>query len=89
MFADDKVALMVCVHIRQGVSCALLGGGLARSQPVRAASSSSTFYSALETTLLQSLIKEALKVKLQNFLYRVTSNRMPVAKITSRLGSSK
>jgi hypothetical protein len=58
MFADGKNAFMVCVHNRQEVSRAILWCGLGRSQFFRVVSRSSTFSSAFETTLNQSLIKE-------------------------------
>jgi len=80
IFADGKNAIMVCVHNRQEVSRAILCGGLGRSQSLRAFSRSSTLSSALETALTQSLIKEEMKVKLQNFWDLVTSSMMSVAR---------
>ncbi len=71
---------MVCVHNRQEVRCAILCGGIGRSKSLRAVSISSTFSSALETALTQSLIKEERKVKLQNILFLFRYSRMSLAR---------
>jgi hypothetical protein len=72
---------MVCAsHNRQEVNRTILCKGLERSHSHHAVSRPSTFSSAPEKALTQSLIKEEGKVKLQNLVYPVIASRMSVAR---------